>query len=70
MAREKDVPTGQATHDEHTPEAPERTYGSDLKMPQEDDPAGEGHMWSGKTDVPQTPASEDEGEIYPLGEHH
>ena len=64
MTQQKNNPTGEPAHDEPLPYPPARTVSDDLTMPMEDDPAGEGHMWSGKTAVPPTPESD--GETQPL----
>ena len=37
------------TQDEQNLSAQRDPYADTLTMPQEDDPAGDGHMWSGKT---------------------
>lgn len=51
MGRDTNSPSGQMTPDEQPPEIERGTYGDRLAMPQEDDPVGDGHMWSGKTDT-------------------
>lgn len=67
MNPERDVTTDPAKDDEPIPFPPPRSYGSHLNMPMDDDPAGDGHMWSGKSDLPPEPEADEM--TAPLGEH-
>ena len=46
-----------AKREARSQESAEENYADKLTMPQEDDPAGDGHMWSG-TDAPAEDAAE------------
>lgn len=82
MDRDRVPPTGNATPDQQNPEEDARDYDRFLVMPQDDDPAGEGHMFTPGPDWPpvraDTVASEGEAAdadlerakpTKPLGEH-
>ena len=53
MSRDSRSPVGEEMPEEPGFPADRKTYGDALAMPQEDDLAGDGHMWSGKTSLPQ-----------------
>lgn len=52
MALEKDVPAAETPHEDDSSEAAEQVSGKELAMPQEDDPAGDGHMFTPGPDWP------------------
>lgn len=60
--RSRRRPRNRATADEQNRAAGREPYADDLTMPQEDDPAGDGHMWSGKA-APQEDDLEDDIEV-------
>lgn len=53
MDRESMSPNDEASQDKPIPPVEWDTSADELVMPQEDDPAGDGHMWSGDTDAPE-----------------
>lgn len=58
MAPEKNVPTSELPPAKPAPETAAQRYSESLAMPEDDDPAGDGHMWSGKSDAAAAPARE------------
>ena len=57
--RNRRRPLNKAAPDEQNRTTGRDPYADNLTMPQEDDPAGDGHMWSGKA-APQEDALEDD----------
>ena len=53
MSQGRNTTTTEETRDAQLQGAKTQGDGSGLAMPQEDDPAGDGHRWSGKTLTPQ-----------------
>ena len=53
MIQDTRSPVGEEMPEEPDFSADRKTYGDALVMPQEDDPAGDGHMWCGKTNPPE-----------------
>lgn len=62
MEQEQDVPSGEARHDERPHPGAGQAVGSGLAMPEEDDPAGEGHMFTPGPDWPPARPDADTGE--------
>jgi hypothetical protein len=62
MVGNRRLPIDKATQDEQSLPAELDPYADTLAMPQEDDPAGDGHMWSGKTTTTED-RPEDESEV-------
>ena len=58
--RNRRSPITKPTQDEQNLPAHPNPYADALAMPQEDDPAGDGHMWSGKIST-----AEDRPEVEP-----
>ena len=74
--RNRRSPVKKTTQDEQNPPAQRDPYADTLAMPQEDDPGGDGHMWSGKIAIAED-QPEDELEVstpghlstHPTGPH-
>ncbi len=63
MTSDKQIPSEEATCNRPPMKPATRIYGSGLRMPLDDDPAGDGHMWSGKTAEQLEPLGDsDDGE--------
>ena len=71
MDRDTNSSRGEAMPDEPSP-AKRRghLFGAGLVMPQEDDPAGDGHMWSGRAAGPKEQSPDDPGDVEVGGPSH
>ncbi len=70
MILEKDAPAADATQNERTGKAAERVDRTGSSMPQEDDPAGDGHMFTPGPDWPPVgPESASEARDMSRGEN-